>query len=189
MLCEAQRVATRREGYPSRKWKSEAELASSPRRIRPRWNKAFLVESLLFLPLVLVSGTILMFVQNDPLAAVFKLILVPCAVVSLGLPPIVIAKTLKILRFGVPVEGQIVGISNDGVDQLITIYYQEDGIPFEAQVTRKKYPGARDWRVGEVITLILDPRQSGDMRKFAIYPSRSYRILPARSPGTVRTIF
>jgi hypothetical protein len=177
MLYEAQKLTTRRAGYPSDKWKPEAKLASSPRRIRPRWNRAFFIDSGCFLPVAVWAGALMCLVDNNPSTAWAKFIVVPCAVVSLVVPAFLLPKEIKVLRFGVPAEGQILGISDDGVDRLFTIYYQDSEVPFQAAITPKNNPHARNWQTGDSITLILEPRSSGDMQKFVIYPPPSYEIL------------
>ena len=66
VLREAYQLPTRLGAYRLSTWKPQAELASLPRRLRPRWNKAFLIDSGLFLPMVLCAGALLTLVVNNP---------------------------------------------------------------------------------------------------------------------------
>jgi len=97
MWYEAQKLTTRREGYPSGKWKPEAELASSPRLVRPRWNKAFFI----LLAMTLNATALIILVEKKPLPAWGKYIVVLAVVVSPVFVAIPLAKEVKVLRFGV----------------------------------------------------------------------------------------
>ena len=82
MLYEAQALAGQREGYPSGKWRPEAELVSKQKTIRPCWNKAFFLETgilacLIFLAMVPVT-------LLDKYVAWVKFIVVPGALVVSG---------------------------------------------------------------------------------------------------------
>jgi hypothetical protein len=77
----------------------------------------------------------------------------------------------------VPAEGQILGIADDGIDRLFTIYYEDNGVPFQAAITAKNNPYARNWRTGDSVTLFLKPRQLGDTQKSLLYPSSLYQVL------------
>ena len=173
MWYEAQRLTTRREGYPSGKWKPEAELASSPRLVRPRWNKAFFI----LLTMTSYATVLIVLVKKNLLTGWGPYILVLGAVVSPVFVAISVAKEVKVLRFGVPAEGQILGIADDGIDRLFTIYYEDNGVPFQAAITAKNHPYARNWRTGDSVTLFLKPRQSGDTQKFLLYPSSLYQVV------------
>ena len=174
MLYVAHRIPNRREDYPSGNWKPEAELAPHPRRLRARWNKAFFIDSGCLLNLALSVGALTCLL--GPIAWV-KFLVVPCAAVALFLGAISITKEIKVLRFGIPAEGQILGILDDGVDRLFTIYYEDNEVPFQAAITARNNPHSRNWRTGDSVSLILKPQRSGDAQKFLLYPSSSYEVL------------
>ena len=87
---------------------------------------------------------------------------------------------MRVVRSGKAVEGQITGVFDDGSDRLFTIYYEDENIPFQAQITARWNAYARKWKAGDSVSLVLKSPAAKGSQKFVLYPSSAYEVVGGR---------
>ena len=172
--------AAKRPGYPSGRWHPEAELAQGFRRkLIYLWHwKQVRVWVLLWLGPLLVWFSELADLWPSKWEAGAGGFSVPWAAVAINVILAIafaVAGTLslfKLLRSGRPAEGLIVGASDDGIDPLYTVYYEDGPQAYELQFTAKCRSPACRLQAGDTITLILGPPKAVDLQRVVLYPPR-----------------
>jgi hypothetical protein len=160
----AQSVA-KRPGYPSGKWHPEVELSQGlRRRLAYLWHqKRARTRILLSVALLLICWlwvSVPLWPRNlHPKALGFTNFLanVTNAMVGIAFAVALTRWLFKLLRSGRVVEGLIVGHSDDGIDRLYTVYYEDGPSAYEGQFTAKLGSPASRLKPGDSITLIVGP--------------------------------
>lgn len=155
--------AAKRPGFPSGKWHPQAALLQGFReRLIFIWRRKqvriWAVLSVAFLMCYL--GGVVELRLGNPWPNVLRLV---SGLVSVGNILFTVAvgiglgmSQVKLLRSGRAAEGLVVGASDDGIDRLYTIYYEDGPGAYEVQITAKcKDPGRL--QVGDSVTLIVGP--------------------------------
>ncbi len=172
--------AAKRPGYPSGQWHPPAEVLEETRgRLMYLWRQRQ-VRASVVVAVAFLLGFLLRIVPFRSgstganvvsfLSAFFS---VSNALLLVGVGIALNWSISKLVHSGRPVEGLVVGVSDDGIDRLYTLYYEDEAKPFEVQFTVKT--GAPTGRFGtkDSVTLILGPsRAIGSQRVIVSLPTR-----------------
>jgi len=180
MLALAYSAAKRSE-YPSGRWQPEAEGSQGLRR---RLNYVWLHEQVRIwvgLLLVFVLGFCYQIVAarlgkpwSNALGVVRAFVSISNAILAIVVLAALSRSISKLLRSGHAVEGLVVGVSDDGIDRLYTIYYEDGPHSYEVQCTAKCGSAGGELQAGSTITLILGPRKESGQQQV---------VFDLRTPG------
>ena len=167
--------ATKRTGYPSGRWQPDVE---GPHGLRGRLGYVWLHKQVrIWVGLLVILGLGFSYQVlaprlgkpwSDALGIVRAFVSASNAFFAIIVLAALSRSVSKAMRSGRAVEGLVVGVSDDGIDRLYTIYYEDGPRAYEVQCTGKCGRPSGELRAGDAVTLILGAQKGSGKQQVVL---------------------
>lgn len=149
MIADMPQRVAKRTGYPSAKWQAAQLPQGFQRRLRHLRQPAMGVCSL-FLVVVVVCVPLLLLLAEPSI-----LLTVVGAITLLTGAPIAGLVIYALVQSGKVVEGQIVSVTDDGIDRYYIVYFECGSEPYEIDFKAKRDSSVAQLQRGDSLSLMV----------------------------------
>jgi hypothetical protein len=144
MITDMPHRVAKRSDYPSGKWPPDTELSQA---FRGRLIYLLRQRQMRFWSFCAVGCL---------LGALLSVLLPQSGSLFLLIGPVVIGLAIyALVQSGRPVEGLIVSVTDDGIDKVYAVYYEDGTDPYEVSFVGKRKTHAGQLRQGDSLTLVV----------------------------------